>query len=74
MKHYGISSWIVNDLPADEAIQKLAAPGFRKIEISGSGSPLLQKWEDEPVSACQKLKSAGMSVLSVHCPVAGRRL
>lgn len=74
MKRYGISSWIVNDLPADEAIQALAAPGFRKIEISGSGSPLLQEWEDDPVIACQKLKSAGISVLSIHCPVAGRRL
>ena len=74
MKRYGISSWIANNLPVDEAIQALAAPGFEKIEISGSGSPLLQLWEDNPVSACQKLKSAGLSILSIHGPIAGRRL
>jgi len=74
VKRYGISGWIVNDLPADEAIQILVASGFKKLEISGSGSGLLQAWEDDPVRTCQKLKSVGMDVLSVHCPIAGRRL
>lgn len=74
MKHYGISSWIANNLSADEAVEKLAASGFKEIEISGSGSSLLNEWEDDPVGVCQRLKAIGIHVLSIHCPVAGRSL
>lgn len=74
MRIYGISSWIVNSLSADESVEKLANSGFKYIEISGSGSGLLKEWEDDPVGVCQKLKAADIHVLSIHCPVAGRFL
>lgn len=71
---YGISSWIVNSLSAEESIEKLANSGFKYIEISGSGSGLLKEWEDDPVGVCQRLKAVDIRVLSIHCPVAGRSL
>ena len=55
MKNYAISSWIVNNIPVDEAVEELAVSGFSKIEISGSESGLVKAWEDNPVSICDKL-------------------
>lgn len=73
-KRYGISSWIASILSADEAIEKIAAAGFREIELSGSGSGLLHAWEDDPICVCQKLTSKDIVVKAIHCPVAGRSI
>ena len=49
MKQYGISSWLVQNLSADEAIETLAASGFKKVELSATDSELLQAWENDPM-------------------------
>ena len=74
MKRYGISTWIANSLYTNEAVDRLSASGFREVEISGSGSGLLEEWENDPADVCQKLESVDIRVLSIHSPVAGRRL
>ena len=74
MMQYAISTWIVEAEPADEAIRLLADAGFRKAELSGGVSPLLQAWEEDPVGVRRKLDMVGIDVPSVHCPRAGRLL
>lgn len=74
MKRYGISSWIVNTLPTEEAIEALRVTGFKEAEVSGSDSPLVKAWERDPSAITGKLNEAGIEVRSVHNPVDGRSL
>ena len=73
-KRYGISSWIVGNLTANEAIERMAASGFKTVELSGAGPGLLQAWEDDPADVCRKLGSVDVHVPSIHSPTAGRYL
>ncbi|MGQ9729734.1 MAG: sugar phosphate isomerase/epimerase family protein [Candidatus Zipacnadales bacterium] len=74
MARYGISTWIVGRLPADEAIDALAEAGFEELELSADWAPLVQMWEYEPARTMERLRAAGMSVRSVHSPESGRHL
>lgn len=74
MASYGISSWIVRDLPVDEAIARLADSGFTATELSADQSTLVQAWEREPEAVCEQLAARDLSVPSVHSPQPGRLL
>ena len=72
MALYGISTWIVTDLPADEAIRQMAAAGFTQAELSADACNILRAWTHDPVGVHQQLGRAGIDVRSVHCPQPGR--
>ena len=74
MKQYAISTWIVEELDAEDAISLLTAAGFREAEISGGASPLLMAWEADPIATTRRLEAAGIAVRSIHCPRAGRHI
>ncbi len=74
MTQYAISTWIVEDLESDEAVEHLAVAGFKQVELSGGVSPLLKAWEDDPVGVREQLDAVGIGVPSIHCPRPGRHL
>ena len=74
MKRYGISSWIVSTLPAEKAAEALSVSGFKEVEVSGSDSPFVKAWEQDPSGIMAGLNRAGIEVRSVHNPVDGRSL
>ncbi|MFQ6098690.1 MAG: sugar phosphate isomerase/epimerase family protein [Armatimonadota bacterium] len=74
MLRYGISTWIVRDLPADEAADALAGAGFEEVELSADACALVQAWERDPVGARDRMRQAGLDIRSIHSPEAGRHL
>ena len=71
---YALSTWLVGQVPADEAIRLLADAGFTRTELSADYAPLVIAWEQDPVGTCARLAAAGVSVPSVHSPEPGRLL
>lgn len=74
MREYAISTWIVEHLPTEQAIEHLASSGFKAVELSGGVSPLLMDWEADAAGTRRKLAAAGLDVPSIHCPRPGRHL
>lgn len=75
MATYGISTWITALLAPEQAAAALAAGGFRRVEISGAiGSPVVEAFEQDPVALTHRFNCCGLTVASVHSPVAGRCL
>lgn len=74
MEDYGISSWIVAKLSAEDALGRLIESGFTDVELSADKSALVKAWERDPIAIRQKLASAGIDVPSVHSPEPGRFL
>ena len=74
MPEYVLSTWIVANAPADEAVDHLAGSGFRLLELSADEAPLVKAWEADPVGVAGKLSSRDLTVASVHCPDPGRFL
>lgn len=75
MGTYGISTWITSLLPPQQAAAALAAAGFRRVEISGAvDAAMVVAFETDPVPLIEMLGDFGLTVASVHSPVAGRFL
>jgi sugar phosphate isomerase/epimerase len=74
MARYGLSTWIVAELPLDEAIEALVASGFAQVELSADRSALVKAWEADPESVSARMVGLGFSLPSVHSPEPGRFL
>lgn len=73
MDNFAISTWILRDVPLEQAMTLLGESDFDIIELSGTGSALLVAWEQDCVGAMRRFESAGISVPSIHCTTQGRR-
>lgn len=71
---YALSTWLVGNVAADEAIDLIADAGFTQVELSAEWSPLVTAWEEDPAGLCARLDARGISVPSVHSPRKGRFL
>ena len=74
MAQYGISTWLVQGYSPEEAVDLLANAGFQCVEVSGADDGFVPAWEKDPVGVTGRLRKAGVEPLSVHGPIAGRRL
>ena len=74
MTRLALSTWLASRFEVSEAIAKLGAAGFDRVEISCAQSPLGRAWEDDPVAVVGLLGDAGMDACSVHDPDTGRFL
>lgn len=71
---YALSTWLVGNVAAGEAIDLVADAGFTQVELSAEWSQLVSAWEEEPAGVCARLDARGISVPSVHSPRKGRFL
>ncbi len=74
MSTYAISTWILANLPADDAIRLMSETGFVEAELSATGSPLLLAWENDPEGVFARLADAGITVASIHSTHAARAI
>lgn len=74
MTRYALSTWLVGEIPADDAVRLLSDAGFTQVELSAEWAPIVSAWEDDPTGVSERLAAAGISVPSVHSPRAGRRI
>lgn len=74
MAKYGISTWLVQGYAPQKAVSLLADAGFHHVEISGANEEFVPAWEEDPVGVSRLLRGAGLEAVSVHGPIAGRRL
>ncbi len=73
MEEYSISSWIVRDIrPFESAAELLAESGFKKIELSGTGSVLFEDWQKDCRGTTKKLEDLELEISSIHCPGGAR--
>ena len=71
---FALSTWVASRFGVSDAVEKLGAAGFDRVEISCAQSPLGRAWEEDPVGVVHILTDAGMRACSVHDPDAGRFL
>jgi sugar phosphate isomerase/epimerase len=64
MARYALSTWIVARLPADEALEELAASGFTQLELSDDEAALVRAWEADPEGTRDRLASLGMGIIA----------
>ena len=74
MTRFALSTWVASRFGVSEAVEKLGAAGFDRVEISCAQSPLGRAWEEDPVAVVELLSEAGMRACSVHDPDEGRFL
>jgi sugar phosphate isomerase/epimerase len=74
MSTYAVSTWILANLSADDAIRLMADTGFVEAELSATGSPLVLAWENDPEGVTDRLADAGISVASIHSTHAARAI
>ncbi len=74
MSTYAVSTWILANLPADDAIRLMADTGFVEAELSATGSPLVLAWESDPEGVTGRCADAGISVASIHSTHAARAI
>ena len=70
MINYGISTALIARLPREFALQKIAAAGFREIELYGNPDSL-EDWPADPAGCSKAIQAAGLTVRSVHTPTSG---
>ncbi len=66
---YSCSVSLFKETPIEEAIARLAAMGFREIEIFDDGRP--DGWLSNPARTRRLLEAAGLRVRTVHSPESG---
>jgi D-psicose/D-tagatose/L-ribulose 3-epimerase len=67
---YGISTCLAPELARGTFLAKLAAAGFRELELSAEAESL-GGWLAHPAGARREIQAAGLRVRSVHTPEAG---
>ena len=67
---YGVSVVIVQDLPLDDGLGKIAAAGFTQVELVCNGRTFTNWWLD-PEPLARALEVHGLRVRSVHSPYEG---
>ena len=68
--HYGVSLSLLPGLGREEALAKIAATGFREIELP-AGPEILGNWTSAPAATRRAVEAAGLRVRSVHTPPEG---
>lgn len=69
---YSISTWLFQNRSLAETIDDLTHSDFRKIELSGSGSALMNAWEKDCRDVQKLFHRHDIQAVSVHCSRAGR--
>jgi len=64
---YGLSTVIVDELPRDRGIAKIAEAGFQLVELLGHEGHL-EYWTDNPQETRSLLEAWGIRARSVHAP------
>ncbi len=67
---YGVSLSLLSGLGREAAIGKVAAAGFREVELT-SHPAVLDNWPGAPAATRRALEAAGLRVRSVHTPAEG---
>lgn len=70
MVTYAVSTFVVGDLGRAEGLAKIAAAGFREVELGGTRGRL-DDWPADPAQMRRDLRAHGLRVRSVHSPVPG---
>lgn len=68
---YAISTWLFVNAPLEEALRKIAAAGFRWIELWGDGHHLDPRLPVDLAALSRLLADLGLRVHSVHTPFTG---
>jgi len=71
MDEYAVSTWLYESRPLDEALEKIAAAGFRKVELWGNRVHVDPRLDADLGHVKAALKKNGLSVHSVHAPFDG---
>jgi sugar phosphate isomerase/epimerase len=67
---YGVSLSLLTGLGREAALAKIAAAGFREVELP-AGADVLENWVSAPAATRRALEAAGLRVRSVHTPPEG---
>ena len=71
---YAISSSVFRHIPLPEALPKIAAGGFKWIEVCGSEFQLDPRSNPDVTAARNAFRQTGLSVHSLHTPFTGLKL
>jgi sugar phosphate isomerase/epimerase len=70
MPTYTLSAFVVGDIGCAEGLTRIAAAGFREVELSGTRGRL-DDWPSDPDQMRRDLRAHGLRVRSVHSPAPG---